>query len=210
MYIALEGSVGAVKSTQARLLLQRLRETYTDRRIVLTREPGGSEVADEIRRVVQGTDFREDMDPICEAYLFAASRAQTLGTLVSPIHSEGGIVVADRSFVTSLAFQGEGRQLGFEKVLEINMAAIEGKLPSLILFLSIPASIGYARTHDPDGDKFERMPVEFFERVNSGYNKASQLDLLRNRWRVIDADQDIDSVHSDIWTAVINHLEAES
>lgn len=82
MYIIFEGIIGTGKTTQSKRLFEYLKEQYKDKEVIWTREPGGTEVSDEIRKVVQGTDFEEHMDPICEAYLYASSRAQSLRTVV--------------------------------------------------------------------------------------------------------------------------------
>ena len=98
LYIAFEGVIGSGKSTQSKLLQKYLEKTIKDKLILATKEPGGSEIANEIRKTVQGTHIQEAMDPVCEAYLYAASRAQTLRTVVKPILDKGGIVISDRSF----------------------------------------------------------------------------------------------------------------
>src|SRR3989338_5871436 len=117
-YIVLEGVVGCGKTTQAKKLYEHLKKNYPGREIILTREPGGSEIAERIRTLVQGTEFSEVMTPECEAYRYAASRAQTLRSIVSPTIQRGGTVISDRSFLSSMAFQGAARGLGTETVLE--------------------------------------------------------------------------------------------
>ena len=120
IYIVFEGIVGTGKSTQAKILYDFLKEKNKNREIILTKEPGGTEIADEIRKIAQATKFNEDMNPVCEAYLYAASRAQSLRKIVKPALEKGSIVISDRSFISSLAYQGAARKIGIEKVLEIN------------------------------------------------------------------------------------------
>lgn len=108
LYIVFEGIVRTGKSTQAKLLANHLRNDFPNKEIVLTYEPGGTEIADAIRVLAQGTRFREEMDPICEAYLYASARSQSLRKIVRPTLEHGGIVIADRSYLSSVAYQGGG------------------------------------------------------------------------------------------------------
>ncbi|MBP7859547.1 dTMP kinase, partial [Patescibacteria group bacterium] len=137
LYIAFEGVVACGKTTQSKLLQKNLQNRFPNKQNIWTREPGGSEISDAIREVVQATPFVEEMDPVCEAYLYAASRAQTLRNVVFPTLTQNGIVIADRSFVTSLAFQGFARGLGIEVVLGINEIAIEGFIPDLVFYINL-------------------------------------------------------------------------
>lgn len=125
MYIVFEGIVGSGKSTQSKKLFEYLKEKYPDRNVIQVREPGSTIIAQEIRLLAQSRVFEEEMDSICEAYLYAASRAQSLRHLVRPTLESGGIVVADRSFISSLAYQGEARGIGLDRIMEINHYAIE-------------------------------------------------------------------------------------
>lgn len=105
MYIVFEGMVGSGKSTQSKKLFEYLQVKYPERKIIHVREPGSTIIAQEIRLLAQSRVFEEEMDPICEAYLYAASRAQSLRHMVKPTLDAGGIVIADRSFISSLAYQ---------------------------------------------------------------------------------------------------------
>lgn len=154
-YIVFEGIVGSGKTTQSKLLAERLKATWT-------REPGGSEIADAIREIVQGTEFGETMEPVCEAYLYAASRAQTLRAIVKPILDKGGTVVADRSVFTSLTYQAVARGLGMETILEINKIAVGDIWPDKVFYIDLPVEMALARTADTVGDKFEKFGPDFF------------------------------------------------
>lgn len=198
MYIVFEGMVGTGKSTQSKKLFEYLKERYPDRKIIQVREPGSTIIAQEIRLLAQSRVFEEEMDPICEAYLYAASRAQSLRHLVKPTLDEGGIVVADRSFISSLAYQGEARGLGLERILAINEQAVEGVLPDLVIHLYGDIAHSLARTFDATGDKFERMGVDFFEKVDAGYRKASELPILQDAWRDVDGRGTIEEVFGRI------------
>lgn len=182
MYIVFEGIVGTGKTTQSKKLYDYLKERYPNKKILWTREPGGTEIAQKIRECVQGTKYNEEMDPICEAYLYAASRAQTLRTVVKPVIENGGIVVSDRSFITSLAFQGYGRDTGIGTTLKINKSAIKSIIPDLVIFLDLDPDLSIKRLFDKNGDKWERLGVEFFHKVRKGYLKISKMKLFKDKW----------------------------
>jgi len=132
-----------------------LTKTYTEIESILVREPGGTEIAETIRNVVQATLFVEEMHPLTDAYLYASSRAQSLNSLVKPTLDAGGIVVADRSFCSSLAYQGWAQGLGMERVWEINQHAVHNVMPDIILFMDFDIESGLKRTFDAKGDKRE-------------------------------------------------------
>ena len=195
-YILLEGVVGTGKTTQANKLFKFLKEKYPNKEVILTREPGGTEIAESIRKLVQGTEFTEEMDPICEAYLYASARAQSLRKVVRPVLEKKGIVIADRSFLSSLAYQGYAKDLGINKVLEINKSAISGFQPDFILFLQLDPEIGLSRTFDKEGDKHEKQGVEFFRKIEKGYFELSKM--YPEKWKTIDASGTQEEVFSKI------------
>lgn len=189
-YIAFEGIVGCGKTTQSRILAEKLGAVWT-------KEPGGDEISDAIRKVVQGTKFESEMDPVCEQYLYAASRAQTLRKVVKPILERGGTVVSDRSVFTSLAYQGFGRDLGIDKVLEINKEAVQDLWPDLVIFLDLDIDLALSRTKDQSGDKFESMDKEFFEKVRDGYLQIAKL--YKDIFVIIDGSGSSEEVAEKIW-----------
>lgn len=198
MYIVFEGIVGTGKSTQSKLLVEYLSKKFPNKEVVWTREPGGSEIAEEIRRVVQATPFTERMNPVCEAYLYAASRAQTLRSIVKPVLDNNGIIVSDRNFLTSLSYQAFARGLGIEKVWEINKPAVEDVIPDLILFFDLDIKTALARTQDADGDKFESMGTDFFNKARKGYLEAGKSDMLKNSFVLINAIGSIEKVQKKV------------
>lgn len=198
VYIVFEGVVGTGKTTQSKLLVERLKENYPDREIIWTREPGGSEIAEAIRVLVQGTTFGEEMDPVCEAYLYASARAQSLRSVVRPAIERGAIVIADRSFATSVTFQGAGRGLGTELVLTINESAIRDCLPDAVIEIDMDPDVGLKRTFDAKGDKFETMPVEFFHRCREGHRELAAHPMLEGKWHRIDGEGNIEEVAAKI------------
>jgi dTMP kinase len=198
MYIVFEGTVGTGKTTQSRKLVEHLKNKYPDREIIWTHEPGGSEIAGAIRKVVQATEFTEEMDPVCEAYLYAAARAQSLRVIIKPVLERGGIVIADRSFISSMAYQGGARKLSLEKILEINQSALEGLIPDLVLYMNLDPALGLARTSDQTGDKFEKEKVDFFIKAHQAYIETSTIPLLKDKWVNIDASGTKAEVFSEI------------
>ncbi len=198
MYIVFEGVVGTGKTTQSKLLHEALQQRIPKREIIWTREPGGSEIAEAIRKVVQGTAFEEEMHPVCEAYLYAAARAQSLRSVVLPVLERGGGVIADRSVMTSIAWQGYGREMGKEKILEINKPAIEGIMPSVIFYLKGDLEQSLARTFDAAGDKFEKFPKAFFHKCEEGYEDMKNDAMFAPLWEEIDAKGTREEVHARI------------
>lgn len=198
MLIIFEGVVGSGKTTQSKKLVDYLKQRFPKKTVIWTREPGGCEIAEAIRKVVQATKFEEEMEPICEAYLYAAARAQSLRSVVKPVLDEGGIVVMDRSFITSLSFQGFGRGLGLDTVLTINETAIKGFKPNLVIYLKTGLKHAVERSFDKSGDKFESLDLSFFEKAEKGYLKIARHPLLKNQWVEIDGHGTISEVFERI------------
>lgn len=201
IYIVFEGIVGSGKTTQSKMLTKRLQKEFPKREVIWTREPGGSEIAGAIRKIVQATEFEEEMQAVCEAYLYAAARAQSLRSIVSPVIKRGGIVIADRSYLTSVAFQGSGRGMGNELVFKINEVAVDGMSPSKVFFIDVDPKVSLKRTRDVKGDKFEAMQIEFFQKALKGYDFAKKR--LGKVWKTIDGSKEIDEVHEQIYKEVL-------
>lgn len=204
IYIVFEGIVGSGKTTQSKLLVERLKKEFPRREIVWTREPGGSEIAGAIRKVVQATEYEETMEPISEAYLYAAARAQMLRKVVMPIVKRGEIVVSDRSFVTSIAFQGAGRGLDYDLVLKINEVAVDGMYPDLLFFINMDPAVSLKRARDQIGDKWEKMGLDFFLRTKKGYQFAKKK--LKKVWVDIDGNGTVEEINEKIWNVVVKLL----
>jgi dTMP kinase len=203
MYIVLEWVVWAGKSTQAKLLHQYLSNKYPEKEVLLVREPGATPIAEAIRKTVQGTDFGdEQMHPLADAYLYAAARAQSLHTLVKPALERGAIVISDRSFVTSLVYQWYTQWLGIEKVRDMNQHAVQECLPDVVLFFDLPVEVGYSRTHDPSGDKWEKKEISFFLKVYEGYQRLFAFLPTKQMMCRIDASDTIEQVHRNIISAI--------
>ncbi len=190
MYIVFEWVVGTGKSTQSKKLTDRLRGQFPNRRVELVREPWGTEIAEAIRTLVQGTEFGEEMHPLTDAYLYASARAQLLHGHIKPLLDEGAIVVSDRNVASSLAYQWYTQGLGLDTVRDINRQAVGDLLPDAILFMDLDVEVGLGRTFDADGDKREKKKADFFVRVAEGYRAMSQMDDFAPMWEYIAKDVD--------------------
>lgn len=194
-YIVFEGIPSAGKSTQFRYLQEDLAK---EKDILYVFEPGGTEISNAIRRVVQEVQFKEEMDLWTEALLYAAARSQLLFSKVFPHLEKGGRVLSDRCFVTSLAYQGIVRGLGIDHILDLNKKFIEKHLPDYIIFFDIDIETSYARRNDLWGDKFEREDKEFFKAIKEAYYKVGELDLIKNRWIHIDASKTKEELRAEV------------
>ena len=134
-YIVFEGLQKVGKSTQLELLVPVVRTKYSGREVVFTREPGGTPLAEAIRVLAQGMKYDNEMEYVCEAYLYSASRAQSLRRIVRPAQVRGAIVIADRSYYSSVAIQGGARGLDVERVMRINQEAVDDIRPHRVFLL---------------------------------------------------------------------------
>ncbi len=205
--IIFEGIAGCGKSTQTKKLLKFLENKFPSRKVVLTFEPGGTEIANNIRKAVQGTSYEEEMDPICETYLYAASRAQSLRKVVNPVLDGGGIVIMDRSYVTSLAYQGIIRGLGLQKVLNINKSAIQDTRVNGVIYMDIKVKNAVSRMLDQDGDKWEKEGEELYNRVKKAYKRVFRTKDLKNKVWVVDSNGSVDNVFDNVKEAALDIIK---
>ncbi|HBQ64882.1 MAG TPA: dTMP kinase [Clostridiales bacterium] len=182
IFISFEGLDGSGKSTQ----ISRVRSFLEScgRRVVMVREPGGTVISEKIREIILDVGNR-GMAPAAEALLYAASRAQLTAEVIRPSLDAGMDVVCDRYVDSSLAYQGWGRQLGFEQVLEINRLSVNGTFPDITFLLDIPPEEAMRRTSGKGrADRIEEEAPEFHRRVYEGFNRLAAL--YAGRYRVID------------------------
>lgn len=166
-FIAFEGCEGAGKSTQMRLLSEYLDQQGIPH--IVTREPGGGEISEAIRKIILNGKFTAMTDE-CEALLYAAARVQHLSDTVVPALSEGKLVLCDRYIFSSYAYQGYGRGLDMSFLEAINSYAVQNFLPDVTLFLNIPPVLAFARKHGADReDRIEQAGEAFHRKVYEGY-----------------------------------------
>jgi dTMP kinase len=175
-YVALEGIEGSGKSTLGRLLAARL----TDRRIdsISVREPGGTELGEELRRLVLHAGH---VAPWAEAALFAASRAQLAAEVIAPALRDGRWVISDRSYYSSLAYQGGGRALGVDAVRTLNETVLDGVLPDVVVVLDIEPEVGFARETErdrigEDGLALQRRVAETYRKLATDDDRVVSVD----------------------------------
>ncbi|MCD8372679.1 MAG: dTMP kinase [Clostridia bacterium] len=177
-FITFEGCEGSGKSTQIRLLSERLTKEGICH--IVTREPGGSDVAEQIREVILNKNNSAMCDE-CEALLYAAARIQHLDEIVKPALEQGMLVLCDRYVDSSFAYQGYARGLGAEFIADINSRALKEFSPDLTLFLNISPEDAFARKHGADlNDRMERQGLDFHMKVYDGY-----LRLAENNSRIV-------------------------
>ncbi|MDE5788996.1 MAG: dTMP kinase [Clostridia bacterium] len=166
-FITFEGCEGSGKSTQIRLLSEKLTAAGVD--FIVTREPGGSDVAEQIRKIIlDGKNV--SMCDECEALLYAAARIQHLKEIVEPALAAGKLVVCDRYVDSSLAYQGAARGLGEKYISDINSVALNSYPPDLTVFLNISPEKAFERKHGADkSDRMEQQGLEFHNKVYAGY-----------------------------------------
>nr|HID12311.1 dTMP kinase [Anaerolineae bacterium] len=195
MFITLEGPDGSGKTTQARLLAEWLREQGHE--VVLTREPGGTDIGDQIRAVLH--DPRNTtMDARTEILLYSASRAQHVAQRIRPALAAGKIVISDRYADSTLAYQGYGRGLDLEALRTITGFATGGLTPDLTLCLDIAPREGLQRRRLGGGEwnRLDREALEFHQRVRAGYLELAELE--PERWVVIDGARSVEEVQAEI------------
>ncbi len=190
LFITFEGNDGSGKTTISKLTYEKLKDMGYP--VVYTREPGGIDIAEQIRSVILDPK-NTAMDARCEALLYAASRRQHLVEKVLPAIGEGKIVLCDRFVDSSLVYQGIARGIGIEEVYAINQFAIEGHLPDATIFLSVDFETGLSRVHSRGNqDRLDNESMEFHKMVAEGYEIIKER--FHERMHVIDANNDIETV----------------
>lgn len=205
MFITFEGGEGAGKSTAIKRIVEKL--TSEGYEIVLTREPGGTPIAEEIRNVILDKK-NTAMDPRTEALLYAASRRQHLVEKVIPALKEGKLVLCDRFIDSSLAYQGGAREIGIDNVYNMNLFATEGMLPDLTILFDIKPEEGLARIAANSQREVNRLDVEklaFHNKVRDSFHELAKR--FPERFVIIDASKGPDEVFEESYKAIEDRLK---
>ncbi|MBM3840850.1 MAG: dTMP kinase [Verrucomicrobia bacterium] len=207
-FVTFEGTEGCGKSTQINLLAERLRSLGHSCRVL--REPGGTAIGEEIRHTLKHNAPNRSMTAEAELLLMNASRAQLIREVIRPALAGGEIVLCDRFYDSTTAYQGYGRGLNLEFVRTVIDFAVGETRPDLTLLLMIPVKVSEERRRTrtsaagPQSDRFEQSGRDFFLRVEEGYRAIAAAE--PDRVRVIDAAQDIGAVSALIWKEVSARL----
>lgn len=201
-FITFEGPDGSGKTTCALGVYDRMSKEGYD--VIYTREPGGIEIAEQIRNIILDPK-NTMMDARCEALLYAASRRQHLVEKVLPALAKGQIVLCDRFVDSSLAYQGVGRHLGIDEVWAINQFAIEDHMPDFTIYLNVDPQIGLNRIDKRDyKDRLDQESLQFHQDTYDGYQQV--VAKFKDRMIVVDANQDAQKVIDDAYQIIKEHL----
>jgi len=201
LFITFEGIDGVGKSTQANLLQEHLEQI--GKKVVRTLEPGGTELGQEIRNLL--LHRKGEVAPRAEALLFAADRAHHIATKVRPALADGSVVISDRYFDSSVAYQGAGRALSMDDVRRINLWAVDGLLPQLTVLLDLDAASARARRNQTGEapDRLESEKIEYFEATRQAFLQLAENE--PERFFVVSAAQSVAAMQAQI-RARINQL----
>jgi len=199
--ISFEGSEGSGKSTQIARLAARLQAA--GREVVPTREPGGTEIGEQIRNIIVHNSKGDEMCPETELLLFTAARAQVVREVIAPALTRGAVVLSDRFLDSSTVYQGIARNLAPGPVNDINRFAVGNVMPNLTIVIDVPTEIGLQRVRQRASDlpdRMERENIAFYHKVREGYL------LLAKQWPervvVLDGTLNLDALEEKIWSEV--------
>lgn len=207
LFLTFEGMDGSGKTTQMRLLAERLRAC--GRQVLETAEPGGTRIGIGIRRILLDA-ANQELSPTAEMLLYFACRAQNVDEWISPALAAGKIVLSDRFTDSTLVYQGCGRGLGNETVMTLDRIACRGLVPDLTLLIDIDAETSLARAHarnaaEPhDETRMDEQSLEFHRQVYEAYHALAARE--PRRFRIIDGRAGIAAIAAEIWKAVEPHV----
>ncbi len=199
--ISFEGSEGSGKSTQISLLAAHFQDAGRD--VISTREPGGTEIGEQIRNIIVHNSKGDEMCAETELLLFSAARAQLVREVIAPALGKGVIVLTDRFLDSSTVYQGIARNLAADPVAQINRFAVGNVMPDLTIVIDVPTEVGLARIRQRATDlpdRMERENIDFYKKVREGYLVLAKS--MSDRFVVIDGTLAQDVIAKKIWTAV--------
>jgi dTMP kinase len=193
-FVVFEGGDGAGKSTQVKQLTEKL--TKLKETVVITREPGGTELGKKIREILLDQNEFE-VSPRMEALLFAADRSINMSQIIKPALEKGNVVIADRHIDSSIAYQGVGRGLGVQTIEEISRWATQEIVPDLTVLLDVDANTGQSRLQTKD--RLDRESTDFHTKVNQAFRDLAKAN--PNRYIVIDATKPVEEISDLVFNA---------
>lgn len=204
MFITFEGIEGAGKSTQIKLLAAHLKKL--GREVVITREPGGTSIGDQIRQILLDSN-NKNMDFLCEQLLYWAGRSQHVQELIRPSLARGCVVLCDRYVDSTWAYQGYGRGLDFKQIQLFADLVTDGLKPDKTFLFDLPTKVGMERAlkrigglHGPKEDRFERETLDFHEKVRQGFLTLAKQE--PQRFVIVDATKGTGEIGQDIFATV--------
>lgn len=204
--ISFEGSEGSGKSTQIIRLAAHLQKLQRD--VVSVREPGGTEIGEQIRNIIVHNSRGDEMCAETELLLFAAARAQLVREIIAPAIKRGAIVLSDRFLDSSTVYQGIGRNLAPDPVQQINRFAVGAVMPDLTVVIDVPTEVSLARIHQRATDvpdRMERENIDFYHKVRDGYLVLAKS--MPERFALIDGTKSEDVIEKKIWEVVKPRLK---
>ena len=199
--ISFEGSEGSGKSTQLSRLAAHLQKT--GREVVSTREPGGTEIGEQIRNIIVHNSKGDEMCAETELLLFTAARAQVVREVIAPALTRGAVVLTDRYLDSSTVYQGIGRNLAADPVAQVNRFAVGNVMPDLTIVIDVPTEVSLARIRQRASDlpdRMERENIDFYKKIREGYLLLARG--LPDRFAVLDGTLNEDALEKKIWATV--------
>ena len=203
MFITLEGPEGSGKTSHIPYLVEYLREKgYT---VFPTREPGGTSIGEQIREVIH--DLKNvEMHPRTETLLYQAARSQIVEQVIKPRLAAGEIVLSDRHYDSTIAYQGYGHQQDLEQIRQLVKYATGGLVPDLTVLLDLDVEIGLGRKKkDNEWNRLDTYIIDFHKRVRKGYHEMVRAE--PNRWVVVDAEEKWETVQEDLRKVIVERLK---
>lgn len=204
--ISFEGSEGSGKSTQIARLAAHLQKISRD--VITVREPGGTEIGEQIRNIIVHNSKGEEMCAETELLLFAAARAQLVREVIAPALLRGATVLSDRYLDSSTVYQGVARNLSMDPVNQINHFAVGNVMPDITVVIDVPTEVSLTRIRQRASDlpdRMERENIDFYTKVREGYLVLAKG--LPERFVVIDGTQNEDTIEKKIWAAVKDRID---
>ncbi|HEY9249558.1 MAG TPA: dTMP kinase [Rariglobus sp.] len=199
--ISFEGSEGSGKSTQISRLAKHIQ--LLGREVVTTREPGGTEIGEQIRNIIVHNSKGDEMCPETELLLFTAARAQVVREVIAPALLRGSVVLTDRFLDSTTVYQGIARNLAQDPVNLINQFAVGSVMPDLTVIIDVPTELGLQRIRQRASDlpdRMERENLDFYNKVREGYLLLAKS--MPQRFLVVDGSQSEDAVEKSIWSGL--------